>query len=226
MSGKRGRLQQALGYQFQDEALLELALTHRSCGARNNERLEFLGDSILNHLIAEALFRQFEDAHEGDLSRMRAALVRGETLADMARELELGEYVILGPGEMKSGGRHRDSIIADTLEAILGAILLDAGVDQCRERVFAWFESRLRAISPRHSGKDPKTSLQEYLQGRGLSLPKYQLLQVDGEDHAQEFTVSCELKESGLNLKGSGSSRRKAEQAAAQAALEALSDNA
>lgn len=222
MPGDRKRLQRALDYQFDDPALLELALTHRSCGARNNERLEFLGDSILNHCVAEALYHRFPDAAEGELSRMRASLVKGETLAEVARELDFGAEIKLGPGELKSGGHRRESILADALEAILGAVLLDAGVDAARDRVHLWFSSRLAEVSPTAAAKDPKTSLQEYLQGRGLPLPDYRLAQVSGEDHCQQFTVVCALEQPELELQGTGSSRRKAEQAAAAAALGVL----
>jgi len=218
------RLQEALQYQFKNLDLLELALTHRSCGSRNNERLEFLGDSILNHTIAENLFRRFEEASEGELSRMRAKLVKGKTLAAVARELDLGEQLKLGPGEMKSGGHRRDSILADTLEAIVGAILLDSGADAVKQCVLRWFESRLGGISPEAAAKDAKTSLQEYLQGRGLPLPDYQLAAVQGEDHCQEFTIICSLENPLLQCEGIGSSRRKAEQLAAAATLEALHD--
>ncbi len=224
MNSQLQSLEQILGYSWQSRPLLELALTHRSCGARNNERLEFLGDSILNHLIAEALFSHFPVAHEGELSRMRAALVRGVTLAEIARELKLGDYVKLGSGEMKSGGHRRDSILADTLESVIGSILLDADIETCRTQVLRWFSTRLQEVSPHSAGKDAKTRLQEYLQGRGKHLPDYALVQVEGEDHCQQFTVACELPELELSLAGSGSSRRKAEQAAAQATLEEIGE--
>ena len=216
------RLQRNLGYQFRDSQLLRLALTHRSAGGRNNERLEFLGDSILNHVIAEALFGRFPKAREGELSRMRAALVKGDTLAEVARELELGDSLQLGSGERKSGGHRRGSILADALEAVIGAILLDAGVEQCRERVLDWFSTRLDDLSASLVEKDPKTRLQEYLQGRGRPLPDYQLVDVNGEAHAQQFRVSCRLERPDLVVEGSGSSRRRAEQAAALEALEGL----
>jgi ribonuclease-3 len=220
MTGKLALLEQTLGYSWQSRELLELALTHKSCGVRNNERLEFLGDSILNHIIAEALFSHFQNASEGELSRMRASLVRGETLAEVAREKELGSFVKLGSGEMKSGGHRRDSILADTLEAVIGSILLDADIECCRTHVLGWFSSRLQHVSPQTSGKDPKTRLQEYLQGRGKTLPTYTLVRTEGEDHCQQFTVACQLLESPLAREGSGGSLRKAEQAAALATLE------
>ena len=216
------RLQRALGHQFRDPQLLSLALTHRSAGGRNNERLEFLGDSIVNHIIAEALYAQFPSAREGDLSRMRSALVRGDTLARLARELGLGEYLVLGQGERKSGGHRRASILADALEAVAGAILLDSDVQQCRSCVLAWFGGRLEQLTLASAGKDPKTQLQEYLQGRGSPLPSYELLQVLGEDHDLQFEVACRLHKPTLVARGSGGSRRKAEQAAARSALERL----
>lgn len=222
MGADRDRLQRNLGYGFRDPGLLALALTHRSCGSDNNERLEFLGDSVLNHIIAERLFHLFPACSEGELSRMRAALVRKESLASVARELCLGEAVSLGPGERKSGGHRRDSILADALEAVVGALLLDGGQDAASERVLAWFGERLAAVSPGTATKDAKTSLQEYLQGRGLPLPAYELAQVEGEDHRQQFTVECRLQEPALAVRGSGSSRQRAEQAAAVAALEVL----
>ncbi|QFU76514.1 ribonuclease III [Halioglobus maricola] len=219
---KAARLQRALGYEFADKALLELALTHRSAGNRNNERLEFLGDSIVNHIIAETLYHKFPSASEGDMSRMRAALVKGDTLAEVARELELGEHLILGAGERKSGGRRRTSILADALEAVTGAILLDSNVETCRGCVLNWFVGRLDTLSLGGADKDAKTSLQEFLQGHGKPLPEYELLGVQGDDHSQQFRVVCRLTKPALTVEGSGSSRRKAEQAAARTALERL----
>jgi ribonuclease-3 len=216
------RLQQNLGYRFGDPKLLALALTHRSAGGRNNERLEFLGDSILNHIIAEALFSRFPNAREGELSRMRSALVRGDTLAKVARELGLGDSLILGSGERKSGGHRRSSILADALEAVIGAILLDAGVKQCRERVLTWFSPRLDALADTRVEKDPKTRLQEYLQARQWPLPVYQLVDVQGEAHDQLFRVACCLEQPRVAAEGSGSSRRRAEQAAADEAFRRL----
>lgn len=216
------RLQQALGYQFGDPGLLQLALTHRSAGSQNNERLEFLGDSIINHIIAEALYSRFPSAREGEMSRMRAALVKGDTLAEIARELKLGEYLVLGAGERKSGGYRRGSILADALEAVVGAILLDSDVEHCRRTVLDWVESRLQALSSATTDKDAKTQLQEFLQGRGYPLPEYELLSVRGDDHAQQFHVTCRLSRPRLAVEGNGASRRKAEQNAATAALERL----
>lgn len=219
----RGRLQRAVGHEFADPQLLDLALTHRSAGRRNNERLEFLGDSIVNHIIAEAIFHRFPDAREGDMSRMRASLVRGDTLAELARELKLGDYLALGPGERKSGGHRRRSILADALEAVAGAILLDAGVERCRECVLAWYGPRIERMATTGAGKDAKTELQEFLQGRRYPLPEYELLGILGEDHDQQFHVACRLQKPALVVEGAGASRRKAEQAAARTALDRLS---
>jgi ribonuclease-3 len=216
------RLQKALGYEFTDPQLLTRALTHRSAGSRNNERLEFLGDSIVNHIIAEALYRRFPRASEGAMSRMRASLVKGETLADLAREMALGEQLVLGPGERKSGGHRRASILADALEAVVGAMLIDSDVEQCRAHVLRWFGPRLEQLGDGGGRKDAKTRLQEFLQGRGQPLPVYELLAVVGEDHEQQFSVRCKLDKPPLVAEGSGSSRRKAEQAAARTALEEL----
>ncbi len=213
------RLQQVLGHDFSKPQLLAQALTHRSAGGTHNERLEFLGDSIINHLIAEALYRQFPRAREGEMSRMRASLVKGDTLAEVARELELGDYLVLGPGERKSGGHRRGSILADTLEAVAGAILLDSSVERCRECVLRWFAPRLEQLAAGAAAKDAKTELQEFLQGRGHHRPVYELLAVSGEDHDQRFEVACRLDNPALVARGTGSSRRKAEQAAARAAL-------
>ena len=216
------RLQRALGYHFADSSLLQLALTHRSVGGRNNERLEFLGDSIVNHIVAEALYAKFPDAREGDMSRMRASLVKGDTLAEVAKELDLGEHLLLGPGERKSGGKRRGSILADALEAVAGAILLDSDVAACRSCVLTWFRRRLDSLTLEGADKDAKTQLQEYLQGRQRPLPEYELLGVLGDDHDQQFHVACHVAKPVLVVEGAGSSRRKAEQAAAHIALERL----
>ncbi|MFC1578827.1 ribonuclease III [Pseudomonadota bacterium] len=219
---KMPQLQRVLGYEFADPQLLATALTHRSAGGTNNERLEFLGDSIVNHVIAEALYLRFPRAREGELSRMRASLVKGETLAALGRELGLGEHLQLGPGERKSGGFRRSSILADALEAVAGAILLDGGTEACRACVLRWFETRLDSPSVGDAGKDPKTRLQEHLQGRGSPLPEYELLGVQGDAHDQVFTVACRISRPALLAEGSGRSRRKAEQAAARQALARL----
>jgi ribonuclease-3 len=218
----KARLQKALGYQFRDSQLLTLALTHRSAAGQNNERLEFLGDSIVNHIIAEDLYRRFPRSREGEMSRMRASLVKGDTLAEVAREHQLGEYLLLGRGERKSGGHRRSSILADALEAVIGAILLDSDVEQCRRCVLQWFRSRLDGLASGAADKDAKTRLQEYLQGRNKPLPDYELLGVEGDDHNQHFLVSCRLRSPGLVVRGQGTSRRKAEQDAASSALQEL----
>jgi ribonuclease-3 len=215
-------LERVLGHTFADQELLNRALTHRSAAGGNNERLEFLGDSIVNHIIAEALFRQFPEANEGDMSRMRASLVKGDTLAELARELELGEHLVLGPGERKSGGYRRSSILADTLEALAGAILLDAGYERCKQCVTTWYTTRLEQLSSGAADKDAKTRLQEHLQGRGSPLPEYELVEERGNDHDKHFRVACRVSRPQLVVEGAGKSRRKAEQAAAAEALQRL----
>ncbi len=219
------RLQGALGYTFRDPALLELALSHRSVGARNNERLEFLGDSILNQVIAEELYRRSPVAREGELSRMRASLVKGDTLADVATEIGLGDFLRLGAGERKTGGHRRRSILADALEAVFGAVLLDGESARCRACILALFDSRLDTIAAGVVAKDAKTQLQEYLQGRAWPLPEYELLEMSGKDHQKSFRVACHLRGPGMVTEGSGSSRRRAEQAAARDALQRLAND-
>jgi ribonuclease-3 len=213
-------LQKKLGYQFQQQALLEQALTHRSCKGQHNERLEFLGDAILSLVIAEALYQNFPKTREGDLTRMRASLVKGVTLAEIAKELNIQEFLRLGPGELKSGGSRRESIQADAVEAILGAIYLDGGAEACRERILQWFGSRLLSIQPGVQ-KDSKTLLQEFLQGRRLPLPVYEVTEILGDAHDQTFTVKCTVDGMSAVI-ASGSSRRKAEQDCAQLVLEQL----
>lgn len=216
------RLQKRLGYEFKDPAQLTLALTHRSHGARNNERLEFLGDSILNFIIGEALFQRFPEAREGQLSRLRSQMVKGETLAEISREFELGECLTLGEGEMKSGGHRRDSILADTLEALIGAIYLESGFIHCSERVRAWYKSRLEALSLEQPAKDAKTRLQEFLQGHKLPLPEYEVVEVEGEAHAYRFTIECRVPLLKASARALANSRRVAEKQAAEEVLEAL----
>lgn len=211
------------GHVFSDPELRRRALTHRSAGARNNERLEFLGDALVNLIIAEALFTRFPRADEGSLTRARAQLVREESLAQVARELELGDQLELGPGELKSGGFRRDSILADAVEALIGAIYLDAGFDTCRTRVLAWFEQRLVEMPDGVPEKDPKTRLQEWLQGKGFALPEYRLLRSEGDDHEKIFHVACVTSTPPCEAEGDGSSRRQAEQRAALAVLIQLS---
>ncbi|MGL6262027.1 ribonuclease III [Vibrio sp. WXL103] len=224
MNSQIEKLQRKLGYQFKDGELLNLALTHRSANGKHNERLEFLGDSILSFVIADDLYHRFPKVTEGDMSRMRATLVRGNTLAELGREFELGDYLKLGPGELKSGGFRRDSILADAVEAIMGAIYLDSDVETIRGIILDWYKSRLEAIEPGVSQKDPKTRLQEFLQGRRKPLPVYTVTNIKGEAHNQEFTVSCEVAGIGKPVVGKGTSRRKAEQAAAETALGQLTN--
>jgi len=215
-------LMRSLGYRFAEPELLAQALTHRSAGRRHNERLEFLGDALLGAIIAEALYRRYPTADEGQLTRLRATVVRRETLARLAQELDIGGCLQLGEGELKSGGHRRASILANTLEALIGAIYLDGGFEVCRERVTALFEQPLRRFSPVQLQKDPKTDLQEWLQARHLALPAYRTVKVEGQPHNRHFTVECELPGSMAAVRGEGRSRRIAEQNAATAALTAL----
>lgn len=211
---------QRLAYDFKNPALLDEALTHRSVGAQNNERLEFLGDSVLNFVIADELFRQFPDINEGDLSRLRASLVNRDSLAEIARELELGACLKLGSGELKSGGYRRASIIADAVESLLGAVYCDSGFDACQALVLRLFSRRLQTIPDLDSLKDAKTRLQELLQSRRYERPEYTVVEVSGKPHAQNFKVECRMHEPVVVTVAEGRSRRKAEQLAAEAALE------
>ena len=212
-----------IAHQFAQPGLLAQALTHRSAGAPHNERLEFLGDALVNLFAAEALYARWPRADEGALTRARAELVRESALAPIGRALQLGERLTLGPGEMKSGGHRRDSILADAVEAVVAAIYLDAGFETCRDVVLPWFEAAMEALPPPHKvGKDAKTRLQEWLQGRQKPLPVYALLSESGEEHAKTFQVSCTLTEPHVVTEGQGGSRRAAEQTAAEAALAAL----
>jgi ribonuclease III len=213
------RLENALGYRFKRQELLRQALTHRSHSTPHNERLEFLGDSVLNCVIAALLFDQFPSLREGELSRLRANLVRQESLAEIAADLGLGDVLHLGEGELKSGGFRRPSILADALEAIFGAIYVDAGFESARSAIEHLYRQRIETIDPRKSVKDAKTALQEWLQGRRLPLPHYSLVETHGEVHAQEFVVDCSIPSVDLQVVGRGPSRRAAEQEAAQAAL-------
>ncbi len=211
------------GHAFTEPALLVQALTHRSAGSPHNERLEFLGDALINQFIAETLYRHWPKADEGALTRARAELVRESALAGIARHLEIGKQLVLGSGEMKTGGHRRDSILADALEALVAAIYLDAGFEPCRAVVLPWFADMIAALPPPNKvGKDAKTRLQEWLQGRQLPLPVYALLHEGGESHARVFRVSCTLAEPVQSTEGEGSSRRAAEQQAAEAALKEL----
>jgi len=211
-----------LSYAPRDRALFVVALTHRSADGPNNERLEFLGDSVLNLLLSERLYREFPTASEGDLSRLRARLVSEEPLADLAQAMKLGELLKLGSGELKTGGFRRQSILADAFEAMCGALYLDGGLEAVREKVGPMFEARIAALPEPSTLKDAKTRLQEYLQAHGRSLPLYTVKRTTGEPHAQTFLVSCSVPQSDIATEGEGPSRRRAEQVAAQAALAAL----
>ena len=211
-----------LGYAFRDPALLDAALTHRSASKRNYERLEFLGDAVLNVAVAVLLFREYPDADEGDLSRYRAALVSGSSLATVAIGLALGEQLRLGSGELKSGGFRRSSILADSLEALFGAVYLDGGITAASAVIERLFAGRVGDLPEAQELKDPKTRLQEHLQARGLGLPAYAVEDVSGEPHEHWFVASCEVAALDVRARGEGSSRRRAEQEAAQRVLERL----
>ena len=208
-----------LNYSFNDEALLNEALSHRSFAASNNERLEFLGDGILNFVIADELFKSYPDVQEGDLSRLRANLVNKESLAEIAKQLDLGEVIQLGSGELKSGGFRRPSILADAVESILGAVYCDAGFTACRDLIVRLYTSRLALSTDLQSLKDPKTQLQELLQSRRFALPDYQVTSITGQAHAQIFHVKCYIRKMNIEVSGEGKSRRKAEQLAAEKAI-------
>ena len=210
-----------LGYDFNDLDLLNTALSHRSIGKKNNERLEFLGDSIIGYVMADELYQRFQNENEGNLSRYRSLLVKGETLANIARQFNLGDYLNLGGGELKSGGSRRTSILADAMEAIIGAIALDSGIEQARQCVLRWYKDRLENITT-HDLKDPKTRLQEYLQANKFELPLYEVAAVQGQEHAQTFHVNCTVKEIDARVSAVGSSRRAAEQKSAELMLEKL----
>lgn len=213
-------ISQRLGHRFERPELLRRALTHRSYSADNNERLEFLGDSVLNCLIAEDLYKRFPKLLEGELSRLRANLVNQQTLFEIAQGLHLGEHVLLGEGEMKSGGFRRPSILADTLEALLAAVFLDSGFDRTREVVGALYEPLLCDLDPATLIKDPKTVLQEYLQARRIALPQYSVRAIRGEAHEQHFEVECAITDLNIQANGEGMSRRSAEQNAARLAYQ------
>ena len=215
-------LKKSLNYEFDDVRLLELALTHRSAAGDNNERLEFLGDAVLDFVISEVVFRAYPMAPEGDLSRLRSALVKDTTLAEVAAALELGDYLILGSGERKTGGHRRESILADALEAIFGAVYLDRGFDVARAVIERAFGARLQDFPDIEELRDPKTRLQEWLQARQLGLPDYDLVEVAGKAHRQTFTVSCSVNGQQQTTEGVGTSRRNAEQEAAAKMLAVL----
>lgn len=218
----QNELEKLLGYHFKDKNLLQIALTHRSSGSVHNERLEFLGDSIVNFVIAEILFKQFTNASEGELSRWRASLVNRATLAELARTFSMSQFLILGQGELRSGGRERESILSCAMEAIIGAIYLDQDIKACYERILEWFQPWLSTLRHASSHKDPKSQLQEYLQQRRLALPEYQVEKLMGEAHQQVFFVRCEIKAFALTVVGQGTSRKRAEQEAATLMLNAI----
>lgn len=210
----------SVGHDFDDAQLLRQALTHRSHGTFNNERLEFLGDGVLNCVVAHLLYQRFPKLPEGDLSRLRAHLVKEVTLSQIAQNLSLGDHLVLGEGELRSGGWRRPSLLADALEAVIGAVFLDAGFEAAQATVARLYAPLLEHLDPKAVGKDPKTLLQEYLQGRKLALPEYVLLATEGEAHCQTFRVECRIPALGIHARGEGGSRRAAEQQAAEAAYQ------
>ncbi len=216
------QLSRRLGHSFNDESLLTLALSHRSIGPSNNERLEFLGDAVLGLIIGQALYERFPGAKEGDLTRARARLVKEPTLAEIARDLEVGPQLALGSGELKSGGRQRDSILSDALEALIGAVYLDSDFLHVRDVVLGWYATRLDDMNPQKLEKDPKTQLQETLQSRSRPLPRYVVIEESGEPHERFYRVHCLVEGFETPFVGEGTGRRRAEQAAAQQALEAV----
>jgi ribonuclease-3 len=213
-------VERRLAYQFRDASLLRQALTHRSHGTPNNERLEFLGDGLLNFVVARLLYAQFQKLPEGDLSRLRASLVNQQTLSELSASLSLGDHLRLGEGELKSGGFRRPSILADAFEALVGAIFLDGGFAAAEEVLARLYQPLMASADPAALGKDPKTRLQEFLQGKHLGLPRYSIVNISGEAHEQHFRVECAIPELGLKSQGEGPSRRAAEQEAARAAYE------
>ena len=213
-----------LGYQFNSTQMLKLALTHRSKAANNYERLEFLGDSILGFVVAEYLYKQYPKLAEGKLSRMRSTLVRKETLAKVARQLQLSDHLLLGEGELKSGGFNRDSILSDTVESLIGAIYLDSDFDSAKQFIYQHFDTHFAAVSEVENFKDAKSRLQEFLQKRGLALPEYQILETLGEQHQQEFKVECVVIDRDQRAEALAGSRRLAEQKAASIVLRSLQD--
>jgi len=215
-------VEKLLTHSFADTGLLQLALTHRSAGNLNNERLEFLGDAVLGQVVANYLYRHFPDADEGQLTRTRALVVNKDSLARIARAVGLGEHIVLGEGELKSGGWRRDSILANTLEAVIGAIYLDGGLAACEQQIMTWFASVLDSADPSVARKDAKTRLQEFLQARGRALPEYTAVDVSGPAHDQQFTIECRVDAVPVAVSASGKSRRAAEQRAADLMLAEL----
>ncbi len=226
MTGRGTLLAECLGHAFSDPALLARALTHRSKGGRNNERLEYLGDSVLGLVIAEALYRRFPDLTEGELTRVRARLVRQETLARLARDARIGDRLQLGEGELKSGGHDRDSILADALEAVFGAVFVDGGFAAATSVIGRLYRSALDEVDPAAVLKDPKTRLQEYLQKLSLAVPSYHVIEITGEPHQQHFAVECAASGLPQPVRGEGTSRRAAEQDAAARAYVVLTAQA
>ena len=213
-----------LNYRFNDQALFAHALTHRSAPGASNERLEFLGDAVLDFVVSDIVYKAAPNADEGDLSRLRASLVKDSSLAELAAALGLGEHIILGAGERKSGGHRRESILADALEALFAAVFLDAGYEACKSVIETAYGERLLHLPDPRELRDPKTQLQEWLQARKLGLPDYDLIKVTGEAHRQQFEVSCTVESGNSPATGSGSSRRNAEQQAAEKMLAALAE--
>ncbi|AGS39847.1 MULTISPECIES: ribonuclease III [Cycloclasticus] len=222
LSFDASRLQKKINTIFDDHALLEQALTHRSISKNNNERLEFLGDAILGFIIADAIYEKFPAADEGVMSRLRAHLVNGESLANIAKMLQLSDELVLGPGEMKSGGKHRASILSDAVEALIGAMYKDKGLNETRSWVLTIFKTQLDSLSLDTASKDPKTQLQEYLQARGIAVPRYSVISTTGLDHNQQFKVECQVDGVEEVVCATASSRKKAEQKAASKILEGL----
>ncbi len=217
-------LYKKLGYSFRQDGLLATALTHRSAGSPNNERLEYLGDALLNWVIADALCRLHPAANEGDLTRLRASLVREASLAELSQALELGDYLKLGPGEMRTGGYRRTSILADTLEAVFAAIYQDGGIEAAQAVILRLYRTSLEQLPDAASLKDAKTQLQEFLQGQGMPLPEYEVIEITGQAHKQQFRVTCQVPGKTLKTEGQGSSRRLAEQMAASRLLDQLQE--
>ena len=219
-SNQIDKLLKLLDYQFKDESLLQDALTHRSASARNNERMEFLGDSILNFVIAEELFIKYPQYPEGDLSRLRASLVNKDGLALVAQDLQLGDFLRLGSGELKSGGFRRHSILADAVEAIFGAVLMDSDFESCKQLILRLYKTQLSNVADPAMLKDPKTRLQELLQSRKLPLPVYEVTEIKGKAHQQDFSIRCSIEDLSIETHSHAASRRKAEQIAAEDAIE------
>ena len=217
-------LSKSLDYEFSDVSLLQQALTHRSCPGANNERLEFLGDAVLDFVVSEIVYRAHSEASEGDLSKLRASLVKDASLAELAKDLGIGEHLILGGGERKSGGHRRESILADALEALFGAVYLDSGIAAATAVIEKAFGDRFKNLPSLEDLRDPKTRLQEWLQGRGFDLPDYDLLRVSGKAHQQKFEVSCSIQDGSQETKGVGTTRRNAEQEAALAMLDLIDE--